>query len=138
MKKLMSVLFVFMISGCAPYPTIMANKGKNVLDLKSADPDHYELEVIDPGFELWFETHWNPADDRLEPYYNHWDDQYVAAWNYKAEHAGNSSLFDSVINYDPGIDYGVSIFRELYYYFRYVEIVKKIQIPDYPRQDGII
>ncbi len=91
--------------------------------------------MLDPGFDTWFATNWSPSQDHLEQYYDSWNDQYVSAWNYKATHAGYSDFFDAPINYDPNIDYGLAVSRKLYYYFRYVEIVDKIQILDYHRPD---
>jgi hypothetical protein len=94
--------------------------------------EEYELIVIDPGFENWFLTTWNTAKDRSVGYYSHWNSQYVSAWNYKASHPQYSRFFDTMINYQPTIDYGIELERKLYYYFRWVDTRKGIPILDSP------
>ena len=139
-----SLLFVFLLlaAGCGPYRNISDSAGASrhilSIDKNQQDQDQYDVVIIDPGFNNWFETTWNPAIDHSEKYYDQWNDQYVSAWNYKASHMGYSDYFDSSINYDPATDYGMEVSRKLYYYFRYVEIVKKVQILDFKRPDGVI
>lgn len=142
MKGLFLLAALLLVSGCSPYQNMSGatSSSQHVLNIKKDQPnqDQYDLVIIDPGFNNWYETTWNPAVDHTEKYYDQWNDQYVSAWNYKATHIGYSDYFDSVINYDPATDYGMNVSRKLYYYFRYVEIVKKIQILDYKRPDGVI
>jgi hypothetical protein len=142
MKRFVLFLILPVLAGCGPYQQIADTTGKSshILNISkdNQDQDQYDIVIIDPGFDNWFETTWNPAVDHPEKYYDLWNDQYVAAWNYKATQMGSSDVFDSVINYDPGTDYGMKVSRTLYYYFRYVEIVKKTQILDYKRRDGVI
>ena len=142
MKGMFLLAALLLVSGCSPYQNISDStvSSKHILNINKdqKNQDQYDLVIIDPGFNNWFETTWNPAIDHTEKYYDQWNDQYVAAWNYKATHMGYSDYFDSVINYNPTIDYGMNVSRKLYYYFRYVEIVKKIQILDFRRPDGVI
>ena len=142
MKGSILMTVLLLISGCGSYRDMSASavKSKHILNLNKdqQEQEQYDLVIIDPGFDNWFETTWNPAADHSEKYYDQWNDQYVAAWNYKATHISNSDYFDSVINYDPQTDYGMEVSRKLYYYFRYVEIVKKVQVLDYHRPDGVI
>ena len=126
------------MAGCGTYQNATTvTRAKNVLDIKK-DDNQYDLVVLDPGFQTWFDTNWSPAKDHLKSYYDNWNDQYVSAWNYKATHMGYSGYFDSVINYNPTTDYGMTVSRKLYYYFRYVELVKKIRILDFTRPGNVI
>ena len=141
MKSSLLFAVLLLAAGCGPYRNIADSGGSRhilSLDKNQQDQDQYEVVIIDPGFNNWFETTWNPAIDHSDKYYDQWNDQYVSAWNYKASHMGYSDYFDSSINYDPATDYGIEVSRKLYYYFRYVEIVKKIQVLDFKRSDGVI
>ncbi len=139
MKRIYFLAMIAFLASCGPYQKIPATTASNVLNInKENNQDQYDLVVLDPGFHTWYETNWSPAKDHLYQYYKMWNDQYVTDWNYKATHMGYSSYFDNVINYDPNVDYGMEVARKLYYYFRYVELVKKIQILDYRRPNDVI
>lgn len=138
MKRLIFFIMVLFMAGCGTYRNATTvTKAKNVLDIQK-DENQYDLVVLDPGFQNWFDTNWSPAKDHMKSYYDSWNDQYVSAWNYKATHIGYSNYFDSVIDYNPNTDYGMAVSRKLYYYFRYVELVKKIQILDYKRPSNVM
>ncbi|GJM27827.1 MAG: hypothetical protein DHS20C17_04620 [Cyclobacteriaceae bacterium] len=126
---LMSALFL----GCAsshPAGTLRP-PAENMIDLSQKEEgEEYELIVMDPGFENWFQTTWNIGKDRSVNYYSHWNNMYVSAWNYKATHPHYSQFFDTMINYQPTIDYGIELERKLYYYFRWVDTKKGVPILD--------
>ena len=128
MRSLWSVLFVALLFwGCAgTRPQVMITD-ENVIP-PSEDKTEYRVEILDPGFDTWFLTKWNPAVDHSYKFYDTWNDQYVQAWNYKATTARYSDFFDSTINYDINTDYGMEVSRKLYYYFKYVETQLNIPI----------
>ncbi len=132
----MKTIFGFIVAaaflaGCAAPRTAMRPPAENVIDLtQKEEGEEYELIVMDPGFETWFLTTWNPAKDRSVNYYSHWNNIYVSAWNYKASQPHTSQFFDTMINYEPTIDYGMELERKLYYYFRYVDTKKRVPILD--------
>jgi hypothetical protein len=112
--------------GCAGTQPHVMITDENVIP-PSEDKTEYEIEILDPGFDTWFLTQWNAAEDRSYKFYDTWNDQYVQAWNYKATHPRYASFFNSTINYDVNEDYGMEVSRKLYYYFKYVET--KLNIP---------
>lgn len=95
----------------------------------AAAPDslEYELETFDARFETWYTLQDRPSQYRSESYYENWNQQYVNAWNYKATQPRNS-FFETIIGYDPTIDYNFELDHQLFYYFQYVENVLNIEI----------
>ena len=124
-------LAAVLLLGCTATNQVLRPPAENIIDIsKNDDQQEYELIVFDPGFDTWFTTTWNPAKDRSVSYYSHWNNQYVSAWNYKASRPHYSEMFDTLINYEPTIDYGIELERKLYYYFRYVDTKLGIPILD--------
>lgn len=95
------------------------------------DSTSYELIVMDPGFETWFLTRSKPAWFHSLQYYENWNRQYVLEWNMKATSPRHSRIFETIIGYDPTVDYGLEINHKLFYYFMYVE--NELGIPVLPR-----
>ena len=99
-----------------------------------ADSVEYEMETFDSKFETWYALHNGPASYRSEAFYENWNDQYVSAWNAKAMQPGKNSFFETIVGWDPTVDYDFEIDHELFYYFQYVENVLKIEIiPNGPK-----
>lgn len=69
-----------------------------------------------------------PARFRSQQYYEGWNQQYVAQWNYLAVQSQKRRFFQSIIGYEPGVDYGFELNHKLFYYFQYVEKVLRIPI----------
>lgn len=101
------------------------------------DSLEYELVVLDPGFESWYLLQDSPANYRSQQYYEGWNFQYVTAWNSLATLPGRRSFFQTIIGYEPNVDYGFKLNHKLFYYFQYVEHVLNIPILGYGPQ-GVI
>jgi hypothetical protein len=98
------------------------------------DSLEYSLETFDSRFETWYMMQNSPARYRSLEYYENWNRQYVAAWNYNATTSRRRGFFEPIVGYDPTVDYGFELNHKLFYYFQYVEQVLKIQImPGGPR-----
>jgi len=98
------------------------------------DSTEYELLTFDTKFETWYAFHNNPSQYRSQQYYENWNRQYVAAWNYNSTQPGKRSFFESIVGWEPTIDYGFELNHKLFYYFQYVERVLHIEImPGGPR-----
>jgi hypothetical protein len=127
MKSILGLtVFTFLLFGCTTSNRTLKVQDENLIDITRHE-EEYELIVLDPGFDTWFMTTWSPAKDRSKEYYAHWNQRYVTEWNYKAARPHSSKFFDSMIQYDPTVDYGMGIERKLYYYFRWVDT--KLGIP---------
>lgn len=92
------------------------------------DSVEYELIVFDTKFETWYIMHDNPSQYRSLPYYENWNQRYVAAWNYKASTMRRGTFFEPIVGYEPTVDYGFELNHKLFYYFQYVERELKIEI----------
>lgn len=127
MKSALGIgLSVILLIGCTSSNRLLKVPDENLVDI-AQNESAYELIVLDPGFDTWFITAWSPAKDRSVAYYSNWNNQYVSEWNYKAMQPHTSKFFDTVIQYNPTIEYGIEVERKLYYYFRWVDT--KLGIP---------
>lgn len=93
-----------------------------------SDSMEYGMETFDAKFESWYLMYKSPALYRSQSYYENWNKQYVTAWNIKAMDGRKNSFFETIIGYDPNVDYGFELNHELFHYFQYVEQVLKIKI----------
>ncbi|RIH66421.1 hypothetical protein D1164_05840 [Mariniphaga sediminis] len=100
----------------------------NDQEMVAEDSTEYALETFDTKFDTWYALHNSPSQYRSQEYYESWNRQYVAAWNYNATRPGRSSFFEPIVGWDPTVDYGFELNHKLFYYFQYVERVLKIEI----------
>lgn len=127
MKRLIFwVGLILCIVACSTQKEIVKN-GVAVKEIVN-DSLEYDLLTFDVRFESWYQINKRPAFDRSQQYYELWNQQYVDAWNYNVNDMSKSRFFETVIGYDPGVDYGFELNHELFYYFQYVEKILKIDI----------
>ena len=106
----------------------------NIANETVEDSMEYDLETFDARFETWYIMHNSPATYRSQQYYESWNQRYVSAWNFNSMNPRKSSFFETIIGYEPNVDYGFELNHELFYYFQYVERILKIEImPGDPR-----
>lgn len=118
---------VTFLAGCSG-PKGVVKIEPNGNELAEEDSVAYELIVFDTGFETWYMLQNSPARYRSQQYYENWNRQYVSEWNYLATQSSRRSFFQSIIGYEPGVDYGFDLNHKLFYYFQYVEHVLGIPI----------
>ena len=92
------------------------SKKENVIKIDSTKT-LYELIVIDPGFDSWYELKKSPANYKMEEYYKHWNQRYSIEWNILFRR-GDKNV-DSDIDYRIDIDYGFEFQHKLYFYFKF-------------------
>ncbi len=127
MKYLFISIFFLLIIACSSQKEIsMSNNETNAEE----DSVSYELIILDPGFDVWFLTHSKASWYYSQEYYEHWNSQYVNAWNYKSLGNRYSQLLNGIIDYDNFTDYGLEVNHKLFYYFQYVEHELNIPILD--------
>ena len=128
MKKLwLMILVPVVLWQCTGLQPNVMITSENIIPPRE-DKTEYQIDIIDPGFNTWFLTQWNMAEDNSYKFYDTWNDRYVQAWNFKATNPRYGSFFTSTIDYDINEDYGLEVSRKLYYYFNYVEDELKIPI----------
>ena len=134
MKKiLLAVIIILILAACA------TQKRTARVTISNGEPEvtdsiEYALIILDPGFEAWFLTQARPMWYHSQSYLESWNRQYVAAWNTKAMTGRTGRYFETYIDYQPHIDYGLELNHKLFYYFQYVE--KRLKIPILPSGMG--
>lgn len=137
MKKISIIaVAILLLSGCYSSSKMARMSDGNLIDI-TQDAEEYEVSVLDPGFETWFASTWSLSKDRDEAYYAHWNQRYVSEWNFKATRPHTARFFNSQIQYDPTVNYGIEVERKLYYYFRWVDTKLGIPILD-ARPPGLV
>ena len=127
------ILIMLMLASCATQRKTAQVRISNDA-AESEDSLEYELIIIDPGFETWFISTARPVWFYSQSYLETWNRQYVSAWNQQYTGGRNSRVFETFIDYQPTIDYGLDLNYRLFYYFQYVE--KKLKIPILPSGMG--
>ena len=90
----------------------------------------YELTIMDPEFESWMITNSRPLWYHSQSYLESWNRMYVTAWNSKVTSGSGSRFFETYIDYQNHIDYGLELNYQLFYYFQFVE--RRLKIPILP------
>lgn len=140
MKKILILIFAvsFMISCSGPKGMVKIEPGEDEISQNGSvitnDSVEYELVVLDTGFDSWYLMQDSPANYRTQQFYEGWNFQYVTAWNNHVRLPGRRSFFQTIIGYDPSVDYGFKLNHKLFYYFQYVEHVLNIPILGYGPQ----
>jgi hypothetical protein len=127
MKQVLFITFILLLG-------IACSTSKKTVQIKpdgeseaASDSLEYKLETFDARFETWYTLRDSPSQYRSQQYYENWNQQYVNAWNYKSTQPGHH-FFETIVGYDPTVDYGFELNHKLFYYFQYVEKVLKIEI----------
>ncbi len=126
-KRIFWIGIILFVVACSSQKKAIETKPKTI-EVATEDSLGYQLETFDQKFETWYLLHDSPAQYRSLSYYEGWNKQYVSAWNANAMDSGKGSFFETIIGYDPSVDYGFELNHKLFYYFQYVEHVLKIQI----------
>jgi hypothetical protein len=122
-----------LILGCSPAQKVSKTSAK--LTQNSQDSTEYEIMIIDPQFDQWYDINYSPAKDHSKEYYRGQNLVGVTNWNNYYNSASFRRIIDSSIDYRPDVDYGIDIDRKLYWYFRYIESECKIRLfNDFPIQ----
>ena len=97
-------------------------------DTLAVDSVEYRLIVLDPGFETWLAS--KPSMNYYsKEYYEIKNKQYVIEWNYRyGDPMKYGNLYDSRIDYDPSVDYGLELNYRLYYYFIFFEKTNHVKL----------
>ncbi len=130
MKKAGLWIFVLVILMACSSQRGLVDIKKNQQLSEARDSVEYELITFDAKFETWYTIHNSPATYRLKEYYESWNRRYVSEWNNKAMTDARNNFFETIVGYEPTVDYGFELNHKLFYYFQYVEKVLKIPIID--------
>lgn len=128
MKKLKYfALLLLFIPACALFSPGSSHETADLQIQSESDSTEYELVVFDQGFETWLLM--QPSQEHSLTYYKSKNRMYVSEWNYRymspRRYRGN---YESHLDYDPFIDYGLEFERRLYYYFKYFEETNRVRL----------
>ena len=86
-----------------------------------SDSTEYELLVFDGKFDTFLAM--QPSKEFYSnEYYRNWNIQYVSEWN--ARHRNPlkyGNFYETLIDYETNIDYGIDLNHQLYNYFLFIE-----------------
>jgi hypothetical protein len=128
MKNMKYILLVLLfLPACALFSP-RSSQGSSDLQIQSEDDStEYELVVFDQGFETWLLM--QPLNQHSEEYYKSKNRIYVSEWNHRYSNPRRyKGIYESYINYDSFIDYGLEFERRLYYYFKYFEETNGVRL----------
>lgn len=123
----MKTLFILMILivGYLSTNHVFAQENKEdstSIIINSEDSVEYELLVFDSRFESYLATVPHSKNFYSNEYYRNWNIQYCSEWNRRHENPFKyGDIYETKINYDPSVDYGIDLNFKLYYYFQYFE-----------------
>lgn len=119
MKNIIILLTLLL---CLDFAMGQTNTEKDTIDLPAAaDSTTYALHIADPGFDIWFTMNKKPVNFYDLKYYEMKNEMYARHWNQRVTQHGWQPPYDSYIDYNPNVAYGLPVNYKLYYYFRYLE-----------------
>jgi len=121
-KYLFLILAAVVLAACGTKKDVVAKGVKEKVEIASADDStKYELIVMDPGFESFLVSQPYPKNYYSNNYYHNWNIQYVTEWNYRHDNPDRyGDFYETRIEYDPNIDYGIDLNYRLYQYFQFI------------------
>jgi hypothetical protein len=120
MKLIPRLVFVmFLVWACTSAHHSSVSVKADKADLR--DSTEYDLLIIDPEFDLWYELHFSPALDKTNDTYQAYNSRAVSNWNYYFTTGRYSRIVESYIDYRTSVVYDLELNRRLYWYFKYVE-----------------
>ena len=124
MKRDGIIIFVILISvhlqGLSQDKKVQFKSKQDTISIGSLDSLDHQLIILDNGFESWLVSQ-PPQSFHSQQYYEQMNRIYVTEWNLRFMSAASHGLYETYIEYDRGIDYGLDINYRLYYYFKYFE-----------------
>jgi len=117
------IVFAFLLAACNSNKNIGKSNVRERVEIEAVDDStEYELIVFDPGYETFLVTQPYPKNYYSNEYYKNWNIQYVTEWNYRYDNPGiYGNFYETRIDYDPSIDYGLDFNYRLYQYFQFID-----------------
>ena len=123
-------IFIFACSTQKGVVKLQSNETEDT----AQDSVEYGMETFDSKFKSWYSMQNIEANYHSQQYYESWNNQYISGWNSKVATSQNNFFFESIIDFNPNVDYGFKLNHELFYYFQYVENILKVKIiPNGPK-----
>ncbi len=119
-----AILFIFIslwaLSSCGVAHKSATDAPGQSVELVAEDSLAYELLVLDPRFNSFLMTQ-PSAEFYSQSYYENWNHRYVLEWNNRHRNPFRyGDFYQTEIDYDPHVDYGLELNYQLYYYFLFI------------------
>lgn len=129
MKNLICISIILLaIIGCttsksAVVTTDVPKTGSNDTIKITNEELHYEVIIIEPGFDTWLISTAHQRGYHSQTYLENKNYIYVVEWNNRVMQPQiyNPNLYEMTINYDPNVDYGYEVNYLIYNYLIYFQ-----------------
>jgi len=132
MKNTFYVLLIaFFIFNCNTSKKLASKKEERLERLKQNDTVkivnddiEYQIIIIEPGFNFWLASNARPRGFYSQQFFENRNIFYVTEWNQRVlePQRFNANLYEIIIDYQQGIDYGYEVNYMLYNYFIYFQL----------------
>ena len=105
--------------GVEEQPVVIAN-----------DSLEYEIIIIDPGFTTYLNTIARPMSYYSQSFLENHNQIYVTEWNNRVRNPSmyNPNIYENIIDYNPGVDYGLEVNYKLFWYFQFAQRKYNMQL----------
>jgi hypothetical protein len=129
MKNLICILSILLvIIGCntskSSFPTTDKPKTGSNDTIRIANEElHYEVIIIESGFDFWLQSTAYPRGYYSQNYLENKNRQYVIEWNNRVLQSQryDHNLYEMTIDYNPNINYGYEVNYLIYNYMIYFQ-----------------
>jgi hypothetical protein len=129
MKNLIYIsIILLLIIGCNTSKSTVLSTDKPKTEsndtIKIANEElHYEVIIIEPGFDFWLHSTAYPRGYHSQTYLENKNYRYVLEWNNRVlqPQRYDPNLYEMTINYDSNVDYGYEVNYLIYNYMIYFQ-----------------
>ncbi|MGB6083553.1 DUF6146 family protein [Moheibacter sp.] len=128
--SIFAILLILLFSGCTTTTPTPANTPENTLNFEKNDEDEYDIIVFDSQYDVFLMTVAKPKNFYSETYYKNKNQIYVSEWNYRNSQPFryDPNLYAVYIDYQPNIQYGLTLEYKLYNFFKFIEWKYKVNL----------
>ena len=123
MRQLISsLIFLIAVTACfTSKPVSKADAETARINQVEKDSTQYELVIFDIKYDTFLATQ-PPKEFYSDEYYHSWNIQYVTEWNIRHNNPlRHGDFYETQIDYQPHVDYGIDLNHRLYNYFLFIE-----------------
>ncbi|SNR17309.1 DUF6146 family protein [Tenacibaculum jejuense] len=128
MKKLLYYIFlsftvIFVVSNCTTTKSIRKTDTKEEPVVIKNDSLEYEIIILDIGFNQYLINVAQPVGYYTQAYLENRNRFLVPIWNARVSNPTrfNPNIYQTIIDYDPHINYGYDVNYKLFHYFQFAQ-----------------
>ena len=130
MKFLVYAFLLISLFSCATQTKVQNEKEENSLSFDKNEEDEYDIVVFDSQYDIFLNTIARPMNHYSEAYYKNKNQIFVNEWNYRHSQPFHydPNLYAVRIDYNPQLDYGITLEYKLYNFFKFIEWKYKVKL----------